>query len=126
FIVRFPSREGYQAQYTQNLVRYFYRIREISKKTGDADFQNLAARAGNMHKRDTAGFIIPQQIGNSHGMHWNGGSVYNVTGQIGKGAFATVYKLATKNDGAVYAAKELDKRRLMKNNVLDHKWDNEL
>jgi hypothetical protein len=126
FIVRFPSRDGYQAQYMQNLFQYCCRVQEMSKKPGDADFLNLGVRAGNMQRRDTAGFIIPQQVGNSHGMHWNGGSIYNVTGQIGKGAFATVYKLATKNDGALFAAKELDKRRLMKNNILDHKWDNEM
>ena len=63
---------------------------------------------------------------NNYGMHWNGGSIYNVVGFLGKGAFATVYKLATKKDGRVYAAKELDKRRFMKNNVLDIKFDNEL
>ena len=52
--------------------------------------------------------------------------MYNVTGQVGKGAFATVYKLATKQHGVVYAAKELDKRCFMRNGVLDQKVDNEL
>ena len=52
--------------------------------------------------------------------------MYNVTGQIGKGAFATVYKVATKQHGTVYAAKELDKRRFMKNGILDQKVDNEM
>ncbi|WEW58635.1 Protein kinase protein rad53 [Emydomyces testavorans] len=114
FIVRIPSRDEFHAQYNDNFVRYLHRIRQITKRTeGEV-------------RRDAADFIIPQQVSNSHGMRWNGGSKYNVTGQIGKGAFATVYKLATKNDGALFACKELDKRRLMKNNILDHKVDTEM
>jgi serine/threonine protein kinase len=63
---------------------------------------------------------------NRYGMHWAGGDKYNVVGQIGKGAFATVYQLATKSDGQLFAAKELEKRRFMKNGILDRKIDNEL
>jgi serine/threonine protein kinase len=47
-------------------------------------------------------------------------------GQIGKGAFATVYQLATKMEGKLLAAKELEKRRFMKNGQLDKKIDNEM
>lgn len=63
---------------------------------------------------------------NSYGMHWNGGEKYNVAGYVGKGAFAMVYKLATIDNGKVYAVKELEKRKFMKNGVLDHKVNNEL
>lgn len=49
-----------------------------------------------------------------------------MTGQIGKGAFATVYQLATKMTGKLLAAKELQKRRFMKNGMLDKKIDNEM
>ena len=59
-------------------------------------------------------------------MHWNGGDKYNVVGYIGKGAFAMVYKLATVDNGKVFAVKELDKRKFMKNGILDHKVHNEL
>ena len=52
--------------------------------------------------------------GNVHGMHWGGGPQYNVVGFIGSGAFANVYKLSSKRDGMVYAAKQLDKNRLAK------------
>lgn len=45
---------------------------------------------------------------------------------IGKGAFATVHKVTSKNDGTPYAAKELDKRKFMKNGVLDQKVENEM
>ena len=57
---------------------------------------------------------------------WRGGPRYNKVGTIGKGAFATVYKLTAKYDGVPYAAKELEKRRFMKNGVLDQKVDNEM
>ena len=61
-----------------------------------------------------------------HGMAWNGGEEYNVVGYIGKGAFANVYKLATKRDGELFAAKQIEKRRFIKNNVLDQKISNEM
>jgi hypothetical protein len=112
FIVRIPSRDEFERQYIRNLMQHLNEVRQVTRRVEDV-------------RRDTP-FIVPQQASHSHGMHWNGGSKYNVTGQIGKGAFALVYKLATKDDGAVYACKELDKRRLMKNNVLDHKVDGEM
>ena len=59
-------------------------------------------------------------------MKWDGGDKYNLIGQIGKGAFATVHQLATKMEGKLLAAKELEKRRFMKNGLLDRKVDNEM
>jgi hypothetical protein len=114
FVVRIPSREGFAVQYTQNVLRYFERVQQV---------------AGAMQLRNRNGPTPPMlswSVANTYGMHWTGGSEYNVTGQIGKGAFATVYKLATKQHGAIYAAKELDKRRFMKNGILDQKVDNEM
>jgi len=57
---------------------------------------------------------------------WRGGDKYARVGVVGKGAFATVYKVTSKYDGAPYAAKELDKRKFMKNGVLDQKVENEM
>lgn len=57
---------------------------------------------------------------------WKGGNKYNKVGCIGKGAFAVVYKITDKFDGIPYAAKELEKRRFMKNGVLDQKVDTEM
>jgi serine/threonine protein kinase len=57
---------------------------------------------------------------------WKGGSKYNKTNVIGKGAFATVYKVTTKFSGDPYAAKELEKRRFMKNGILNQKVDMEM
>ncbi|EED22771.1 protein kinase, putative [Talaromyces stipitatus ATCC 10500] len=115
FVVRIPSRDGFHVQYTQNLMAYLERVSKHNAK-----FKNLQARAPPPQS------ALQWTLGNPYGMHWTGGSIYNVTGQIGKGAFATVYKLATKQDGIVYAAKELDKRRFMKNGILDQKVDNEM
>jgi hypothetical protein len=114
FVVRIPSREGFAMQYTQNVLRYFERV------------QQVVTAAGNHKTRPGPPPVLSWSVANSHGMHWTGAPTYNVTGQIGKGAFATVYKLATKQHGAIFAAKELDKRRFMKNGILDQKVDNEM
>jgi hypothetical protein len=57
---------------------------------------------------------------------FRGGERYNRVNQLGKGAFAIVYKVTDKYTGNPYAAKELDKRKFMKNGVLDQKVENEM
>ena len=57
---------------------------------------------------------------------WTGSGKYNRVGEIGKGAFATVYKVTTTFGGIPFAAKELDKRKFMKNGILDQKVENEM
>ncbi|KAH8176090.1 protein kinase domain-containing protein [Sarocladium implicatum] len=57
---------------------------------------------------------------------WTGSGKYNRIGNIGKGAFAVVYKVASKYDGTPYAAKELEKQRFIRNGVLDQKVENEM
>jgi serine/threonine protein kinase len=57
---------------------------------------------------------------------WRGGEKYARVRTIGKGAFATVHMVTSKYDGSPYAAKELDKRKFMKNGVLDQKVENEM
>lgn len=57
---------------------------------------------------------------------WNGSNKYNRVCEIGRGAFATVYKVTMKLTGQPFAAKELDKRKFMKNGVLDQKVENEM
>jgi hypothetical protein len=115
FVVRIPARDGFQVQYTNNLYRYLELVQRHEARTKE---------------KPVRGPLVQTQlhwtVGNPYGMHWSGAPDYNVTGQIGKGAFATVYKLATKRHGAVFAAKELDKQRFMKNGILDQKVDNEM
>lgn len=67
-----------------------------------------------------------QEIGGRLSREWTGSEKYNRVGRIGKGAFATVYQVTHKFDGRPYAAKELDKRKFMKNGVLDQKVENEM
>ncbi|KAH7170845.1 hypothetical protein EDB81DRAFT_753310 [Dactylonectria macrodidyma] len=57
---------------------------------------------------------------------WTGSGKYNRIGMIGKGAFAVVHRVTSKYDGLPYAAKELEKRRFIKNGVLDQKVENEM
>lgn len=57
---------------------------------------------------------------------WPGSDKYNRVGEVGRGAFATVYMVTSKFNGSPYAAKELDKRKFMKNGVLDQKVENEM
>lgn len=57
---------------------------------------------------------------------WTGSGKYNRVEKLGQGAFATVYKVTSKFDGRPYAAKEIDKRKFMKNGVLDQKVENEM
>lgn len=62
----------------------------------------------------------------NYGMEWSGGDRFNVVGHIGRGAFASVFKLATKRDGEYYAAKQIEKRHFMRHNTVDNKIHNEI
>ncbi|KAL8949445.1 MAG: hypothetical protein Q9222_004451 [Ikaeria aurantiellina] len=62
----------------------------------------------------------------NHGMQWNGGVTYKVTGFIGKGAFAIVYQLSRRHDGEKFAVKELKKTSLVQKGVIDRRVDQEL
>ena len=99
-MVRIPTRGDFEDAYEENLRTY------------------LAARG------DVAQFASMRE--SAYGNHWNGGSMYNFTGVLGRGAFAMVYRVQTKKEGDLYAAKELDTRRFIKNGVLDLKFDSEL
>ncbi|KAL8932781.1 MAG: hypothetical protein Q9216_006679, partial [Gyalolechia sp. 2 TL-2023] len=61
-----------------------------------------------------------------HGMQWNGGPDYRVTGHIGRGAFASVYKLARRHDGRLFAVKEIGKMALARKGVMDRRVEQEL
>jgi serine/threonine protein kinase len=126
FIVRIPNRDGVVNEYQDNLDLMLKRM-AVAEAEAHASGGTLAVKnarpAAASHQ--TAHHKIPLSM-NRYGMHWAGGDRYNVVGQIGKGAFATVYQLATKSDGQLFAAKELEKRRFMKNGLLDRKIDNEL
>ncbi|KAH7064530.1 hypothetical protein B0J12DRAFT_1080 [Macrophomina phaseolina] len=111
FIVRIPDRTGYENEYNQNLCDYLERLEAQQHR------QNGSAATTT---RPAVSSV------STFGMHWNGGREYNVVSLLGKGAFATVYKIATVMDGNLLAAKELEKKRFMKNGNVDQKLDNEM
>ncbi|KAF2099751.1 kinase-like protein [Rhizodiscina lignyota] len=105
FILRIPSREGHIEEYSRKFQEYMARIAVAEE-----------------HYRDAP--IVTSNY--SYGMKWDGGTEYNVTGLLGKGAFAMVYRLATTMDGQPLAAKELEKKRFVKNGQVDARLDNEM
>lgn len=76
------------------------------------------------HQGSTA-FMTGRKV-NTYSIEWSGGEKYNVLGQIGQGAFAVVFRIATKRDGDLYAVKQIEKRKFVKNGVLDKKIKNEM
>ena len=151
FVVRVPQREGeYEAMYNQNLQRYFQRWQQVQQarvaerdaaaarangQNGDAHqgpvCRILPGRLFSTDKQQPDIFALKTKRAPSVGApapskEWRGGSKYNMVGLAGKGAFANVYKITDKYDGTLYAAKELEKRRFMKNGVLDQKVDMEI
>ncbi|QIW97125.1 hypothetical protein AMS68_002643 [Peltaster fructicola] len=129
FILRIPNREGHEAQFQQNFHLFMRRVTE-AQVIADKRFQQGYPNSRLLFppsKPSPSGSNIRAPVSSIHfGMHWSGGEKYSVVGNIGKGAFATVYQIATKTDGQLFAAKELDKRRCMKNGVLDRKVTNEM
>lgn len=107
FIVRIPSRSKQRDRFQENMQNFMLRCNPAG--ADPKAMQRLAARQG-------AGAT----------MKWDGGDRYNIIGNVGKGAFATVYQVSTKMEGKVFAAKELEKRRFMKNGQFDRKMDNEM
>ncbi|CAK7270193.1 Protein kinase protein rad53 [Sporothrix epigloea] len=149
FLVRVPRREGqYEIAYQRNLHAYLERLAILADAEGNAYAQQTisaglgglvdlfppcpvgggaataAAAAATAQRRPPPHYEPPPHENLSR--EWNGSQNYNRVGQIGKGAFATVHKVTSKFDGKPYAAKELDKRRFVKNGVLDQKVENEM
>jgi serine/threonine protein kinase len=106
FIVRVPSRVSYMERFRENLRDF------ITECTPGQDKESILQQ------------ISKPYLGPP--MKWDGGTRYNFISVLGKGAFATVYQIATTMDGRLLAAKELEKRRFMKNGYLDKKIDNEM
>lgn len=119
FVVRIPSRGGHYDEYEARFRDYMIRAQMAIAKQPPREGLDRPAI-------DRTQSTSAPLVHNQYGMHWAGGDKYNVVGMIGKGAFATVYQLATKSEGALYAAKELEKRRFVKNGILDRKLDNEM
>lgn len=131
FILRIPSRESHMEQFTERFNSYMQEVAlaeaEQSRQQGHQEVRKGGVKPAYPRLAATGNLpMVRPAHQHSWGMHWNGGDKYNVVGRLGQGAFATVYRLATKRDGMLFAAKELEKRRFMKNGILDRKLDNEL
>jgi serine/threonine protein kinase len=126
FIFRIPSRDNHYEEYGRRFAAYLHNV-NLAKEKQAQNGQTQGAQPGTKGQSKAPPSVKPMLLqGNPFGMHWSGGEKYNVTGHLGKGAFATVYRLNSKSNGQMFAAKELEKRRFMKNGVIDKKLDNEL
>ncbi|KAJ9669266.1 Protein kinase protein rad53 [Coniosporium apollinis] len=153
FVVTIPPRDGHSEEYYRNFAAYMERLsiaeraqypalQHQPRPAFDAAQLEIAAQRGQQGQKATTALAGPTTrlrsaaaaasskpsvyASTRYGMHWNGDGIYNVTGVLGKGAFATVFQLATAMDGQILAAKELEKRRFIKNGQLDQKLDNEM
>ncbi|KAI1415717.1 hypothetical protein F5Y13DRAFT_207373 [Hypoxylon sp. FL1857] len=130
FLVRIPRRDGdHDIAYRRKLGAYLRRAQgqdDVNKTIGPGPSGHVNLfPPGDRH---TAG-DEPWEITQPHERlprEWRGSEKYARVGVIGKGAFATVHMVTSKYDGTPYAAKELDKRKFMKNGVLDQKVENEM
>lgn len=125
FVVRIPQREGlFEDIFSRNVGEYFARMAALRAERDAQAVGNIAAQAPDIFaghhlgSDDTAVSRRPKE--------WRGGAKYNKTRVIGKGAFATVYMITSKYDGTTFAAKELEKRKFIKNGILDQKVDQEM
>ncbi|KAI9776576.1 MAG: hypothetical protein M1839_009480 [Geoglossum umbratile] len=116
FIVRLPMRtQDIEIIYKNNLSLYLTRCAEEEMAKACRGKKPVLNRHGQQMTPATtraaalSAFHQPTPFG-----PWNGGEKYNILGEIGKGSFATVYKIATKSNGDVFAAKQLSKNGLAK------------
>ncbi|KAK0656096.1 hypothetical protein B0T16DRAFT_441131 [Cercophora newfieldiana] len=142
FLVRVPKPEGrHLAAYRRNLVAYMNKQAGLAANVnetivpgpgGHVDIFKSPVRkppvttwaVAQRAKKPTETKIAP--LLDQLPIAWSGSRKYNRVGEIGKGAFATVYKVTSKFNGLPYAAKELDKSKFMRNGVLDQKVENEM
>ncbi|KAH6636673.1 hypothetical protein F5144DRAFT_487300 [Chaetomium tenue] len=148
FLVRIPIRDGpCEEAYKRNLDAYLANQAQLAYDAnetivpgpgGHVDiFKSPVARQLPAPTRNGNGAVtaLRAQVGGKQGKRaraegipkpWTGSNKYNRICEIGRGAFATVHKVTRRLTGQPFAAKELDKRKFMKNGVLDQKVENEM
>lgn len=136
FIVKFPSREHQQDKYNHNLSEYLAYIMQAERQMQVAADNRLGMppppilpfvpMKDRAEASPNASMLAAATGDNNHGLGWNGGETYNVIKPVGKGAFAVVYQLSAKKDGELYACKQIEKRRFMKDGALNQKVHNEV
>ncbi|KAI2464361.1 hypothetical protein F4781DRAFT_413327 [Annulohypoxylon bovei var. microspora] len=132
FLVRIPRRDNdHDFAYRRKLGAYLGRAHgqdDVNKTIGPgpSGHVNLFPPPRDRRQPNDNAWEITQHNHERLPREWRGSEKYARVGVIGKGAFATVHKVTSKYDGSPYAAKELDKRKFMKNGVLDQKVENEM
>lgn len=140
FIIRIPQRnDEAQEAFDKNFVRFMSRLQEAqiqrdSKISGNrqpvSGFHDLMKV---LHAKNLKLNLFPNAANRGAGTssmvrkrrEWRGGLKYNKINTIGKGAFAIVYRVTDKQTGVPFAAKELEKKKLMKNSAVQ-KVDTEM
>ncbi|KAL5614673.1 uncharacterized protein BROUX77_000510 [Berkeleyomyces rouxiae] len=135
FSVRIPKREGSaQARFLEKVAAFrnahimpppFLPNQQQSPRN-IFDPRNRAGAAAKPPAQQWQLPRVPAAKGSADLEPWDGAGQYNRAEYVGKGAFAMVYKVTDRFNGTPYAAKELDKRRFIKNGVLDEKVENEM
>ncbi|KAI1087441.1 hypothetical protein F5B19DRAFT_499912 [Rostrohypoxylon terebratum] len=130
FLVRIPRRDGdHEIAYRRKLGAYLRRTQghdDVNKTIGPGPGGHVNLFHPLQRQPPVEPWLVTQEASERLPREWRGGEKYARVGVIGKGAFATVHKVTSKYDGSPYAAKELDKRKFMKNGVLDQKVENEM
>ncbi|KAI1444009.1 hypothetical protein F5Y02DRAFT_190418 [Annulohypoxylon stygium] len=130
FLVRIPRRDGdHELAYRRKLGAYLRRTQghdDVDKTIGPGPGGHVNLFHPPQRQLPDDLWETTQEASERLPREWRGGEKYARVGVIGKGAFATVHKVTSKYDGSPYAAKELDKRKFMKNGVLDQKVENEM
>ncbi|KAI1206402.1 uncharacterized protein F4807DRAFT_229455 [Annulohypoxylon truncatum] len=130
FLVRIPRRDGdHETAYRRKLGAYLRRTQghdDVNKTIGPGPSGHVNLFHPPQRQPHGDLWEITQEAPERLPREWRGGEKYARVSVIGKGAFATVHKVTSKFDGSPYAAKELDKRKFMKNGVLDQKVENEM
>lgn len=131
FVVKLPKRND--AQYKANLQHYVLKIirhkQEREQITGGTLFPKPAITNKTQANSDLVSNLDLLSAGtekNTLANGWTANGKYQVNSELGKGAFAIVYKITTITGGEVQAAKRIDRSAFMKNGALGGKFLNEL
>ncbi|KAL8979291.1 MAG: hypothetical protein Q9205_005334 [Flavoplaca limonia] len=142
FMVQVPDRSGVSLQYGSKLDQYIDFVEQMERRLQEENHQRTqgalidinpapipqfshSLRGDKLSTRANKVLVAGTEPFNC-GMQWNGGDTYHVTALLGKGAFASVYKLTRRADGELFAAKEIRKTVFAQRGVLDRRVEQEL